>query len=171
MLGDGAPDVDGLLDEDAQEFRVQFFFAGCEKAAGLCGQGGRLRLGCDGDLCAEQLPGIEQGEGLAGLLLELRVGREGGVLAEVLEIDLQFAAQAVVVRVVLEGRGEGCGVTLLLVELSFDAVAVGGFGLLGVKDPLQVGRAMLQGLDVDAQGGQAMGDLFEGCDVCGGLGS
>ena len=152
VAGDGGPNVDRFLNEDGQQFGVDFFGAGIQQAAGFGGQhrclGGGDRLGI-----AEQFAGIEHGEGLAGLLFEFDVGGQGGVLAQPFQVELEFGAQAEVVRIVLEGGGEGDGIALLLGQFGFDAG--GRRGLLGgfrTQDALQVGGAVLEGVDVHAEG-------------------
>ena len=160
--GDGLAHIGGFFEEDFQQLGVEFLFAGVEEAGGLGGQGRRgRRLGQRGGF-GEQRAGVEEGEGLAGLLLEFEVGGQGGVLAQAFEVELEFGAQADIVGVVLEGGGEGGGFALLLGDLGLDAVDGRGLAGVRVQDAFEVGRAVLQGLDVHAEGRQAVGDFLEG---------
>ena len=151
-LGDGVADVLGFFEEDRQQLGVEFFFAGLEEARGFGGEGrGGGGLGQLGGF-GEEFASVEEREGLAGLLLELEVGGERGVLAQAFEVELELGAQADVLGVVLEGGGEGGGFALLVGEFGLDAI--GGRRLAGVRvqDALEVGGAVLQGVNVHAEG-------------------
>ena len=180
VLADGAEHLVRFLEEDRQQFRIDLLARRLRQPQGLgrgCGHFHRRHGGDAGDRlldvaghCLARRAG-QCHQCRPRFFLEPDVGDQAGILPDVFQVLLEVLAHPFILGRFAQRLDQHLGFALLLLQLGLDGRRRGlpGFlfgrrrrpGLHRLEDLVQIGGAMLQGLDEEAESGQVVRHRLE----------